>query len=85
MAKVSTPLAAMAPWLELAGEGFDETASPALARAEETGARFVHAAFEGRPCRRRAGDARARVAEQLPEGPATVVIPVGGGGPPQGS
>ena len=65
--------------VELAGEGFDETASLALARAEETGATFVHA-FEDARVVAGQGTLGLELAEQLPEGPATVVIPVGGGG-----
>ena len=65
--------------VELAGEGFDETAALALARAEETGATFVHA-FEDARVVAGQGTLGLELAEQLPEGPATVVIPVGGGG-----
>ena len=65
--------------VELAGEGFDETASHARARAEETGATFVHA-FEDARVVAGQGTLGLELAEQLPEGPATVVIPVGGGG-----
>ena len=65
--------------VELAGEGFDETASLARARAEETGATFVHA-FEDARVVAGQGTLGLELAEQLPEGPATVVIPVGGGG-----
>ena len=65
--------------VELAGEGFDETASHARARAEETQATFVHA-FEDARVVAGQGTLGLELAEQLPEGPATVVIPVGGGG-----
>ncbi len=65
--------------VELAGEGFDETASLARARAEEAGATFVHA-FEDARVVAGQGTLGLELAEQLPEGPATVVIPVGGGG-----
>ena len=65
--------------VELAGEGFDETASLARALADETGATFVHA-FEDARVVAGQGTLGLELAEQLPEGPATVVIPVGGGG-----
>jgi threonine dehydratase len=65
--------------VELAGEGFDETAALARARADETGATFVHA-FEDARVVAGQGTLGLELAEQLPEGPGTVVIPVGGGG-----
>ena len=65
--------------VELAGEGFDEAAGIARARAEETGATFVHAFEDGRVVAGQ-GTLSLELAEQLPDGPATVVIPVGGGG-----
>ncbi|HET6682266.1 MAG TPA: threonine ammonia-lyase [Gaiella sp.] len=65
--------------VELAGEGFDEAAGLARARSEETGATFVHA-FEDARVIAGQGTLGLELAEQLPEGPATVVIPVGGGG-----
>jgi threonine dehydratase len=65
--------------VELAGDGFDETAALARARADETGATFVHA-FEDARVVAGQGTLGLELAEQLPEGPGTVVIPVGGGG-----
>ena len=65
--------------VELAGDGFDETAALARARADETGATFVHA-FEDARVVAGQGTLGLELAEQLPGGPATVVIPVGGGG-----
>ncbi len=65
--------------VELAGEGFDEAAALARARSEETGATFVHA-FEDARVIAGQGTLGLELAEQLAEGPATVVIPVGGGG-----
>jgi threonine dehydratase len=65
--------------VELAGEGFDEAAALARARSEETGATFVHA-FEDVRVIAGQGTLGLELAEQLAEGPATVVIPVGGGG-----
>jgi threonine dehydratase len=65
--------------VELAGEGFDEAAALARARTDETGATFVHA-FEDARVIAGQGTLGLELAEQLPEGQATVVIPVGGGG-----
>jgi len=52
-----------------AGAGFDEAVAAGLRHVEETGATFVHAFDDPRV-----------IAGQLPVGPGTVVIPVGGGG-----
>ncbi len=65
--------------VELAGEGFDEAAMLALERAREVGATFVHA-FEDARVIAGQGTLGLELAEQLPAGPGTVVIPVGGGG-----
>jgi threonine dehydratase len=65
--------------VELAGEGFDESAALAHERAVEAGATFVHP-FEDARVIAGQGTLGLELAEQLPEGPATVVIPVGGGG-----
>ena len=65
--------------VELAGEGFDEAAGLARTRANETRATFVHA-FEDARVIAGQGTLGLELAEQLPDGPGTVVIPVGGGG-----
>jgi threonine dehydratase len=65
--------------VELSGEGFEEAAGLARQRAAETGATFVHA-FEDARVVAGQGTLGLELAEQLPDGPATVVIPVGGGG-----
>jgi threonine dehydratase len=65
--------------VELAGEGFDEAAGLARTRADETRATFVHA-FEDARVIAGQGTLGLELAEQLPDGPGTVVIPVGGGG-----
>ncbi len=65
--------------VELAGEGFDEAAALARQRAEDTGATPVHP-FEDPRVIAGQGTLGLELAEQLPDGPATVVIPVGGGG-----
>ncbi len=65
--------------VELAGEGFDEAYAQALERMRTTGATFVHA-FEDPRVIAGQGTLGLELAEQLPEGEATVVIPVGGGG-----
>lgn len=64
---------------ELAGEGFDEAHVAARAYERERGATFVHA-FEDARVIAGQGTLGLELAEQLPVGPATVVIPVGGGG-----
>jgi threonine dehydratase len=65
--------------VELAGEGFDEAAAVAHERAVETGATFVHPFEDGRVIAGQ-GTLGLELADQLPDGPGTVVIPVGGGG-----
>jgi threonine dehydratase len=64
---------------ELAGQGFDETYVTAKAYEATTGATFVHA-FEDPRVIAGQGTLGLELAEQLPPGRATVVIPVGGGG-----
>ncbi len=64
---------------ELAGEGFDEAHVAARAYEQERGATFVHA-FEDPRVIAGQGTLGLELVEQLPPGPATVVIPVGGGG-----
>ncbi len=65
--------------VELAGEGFDEALEAARAREGATGATFVHA-FEDARVIAGQGTLGLELARQLPDGPGTVVIPVGGGG-----
>jgi threonine dehydratase len=65
--------------VELAGEGFDEAAQAGHVHMAETGATFVHAFDDPRVIAGQ-GTLGLELAGQLPEGPCTVVIPVGGGG-----
>ena len=65
--------------VELAGEGFEEAVQAAHAFEAETGATFVHALTTPRIIAGQ-GTLGLELAEQLPDGPCTVVIPVGGGG-----
>ena len=64
--------------VELAGEGFDDCVHAARAFEAEAGATFVHA-FEDERVIAGQGTLGLELAEQL-DGPATVVVPVGGGG-----
>ncbi len=61
------------------GEMFDDALEAARAHEVETGATFVHA-FEDPRVVAGQGTLGLELAEQLPEGPGTVVIPIGGGG-----
>jgi threonine dehydratase len=65
--------------VELAGEDYDESLAAARAIERETGATFVHA-FEDPRVIAGQGTLGLELADQLPEGPGTVVVPVGGGG-----
>ena len=65
--------------VELAGEFFDDAEEAAREREVSTGATFVHA-FEDARVIAGQGTLGLELAEQLPEGPGMVVIPVGGGG-----
>ncbi len=65
--------------VELAGAFFDDAVDAARAFEQRTGATFVHA-FEDPRVIAGQGTLGLELAEQLPPGPATVVIPVGGGG-----
>ncbi len=65
--------------VELSGEFFDDAADAARAYEARTGATFVHA-FEDPRVIAGQGTLGLELAEQLPEGPGTVVVPVGGGG-----
>ena len=62
-----------------AGEMFDEAVAAARSYEAETGATFVHA-FEDPRVVAGQGTLGLELAQQLPEGPGVVVIPVGGGG-----
>jgi threonine dehydratase len=63
----------------LEGDGYDECVERARAIESETGATFVHAFDDVRVIAGQ-GTLGLELAEQLPPGPGTVVIPVGGGG-----
>lgn len=63
----------------LAGEGFDDAVAAARLHVESTGATFVHAFDDPRVVAGQ-GTLGLELAEQLPPGPGTVVIPIGGGG-----
>ncbi len=63
----------------LAGEGFDEAVTAGQEHVERTGASFVHA-FDNPRVIAGQGTLGLELAEQLPPGPGTVVIPIGGGG-----
>ena len=65
--------------VELAGEDYDESLATARAVERETGATFVHA-FEDARVIAGQGTLGLELADQLPDGPGTVVVPVGGGG-----
>ena len=65
--------------VELAGEGFDEAVAAAERIVARTGATFVHP-FEDSRVIAGQGTLGLELAVQLPPGPGTVVIPVGGGG-----
>jgi threonine dehydratase len=63
----------------LGGEGFDDAVTAARGHVESTGAVFVHAFDDPRVVAGQ-GTLGLELAAQLPPGPGTVVIPVGGGG-----
>jgi len=63
----------------LSGEGFDDAVAAGRAHVESTGAIFVHAFDDPRVVAGQ-GTLGLELAEQLPPGPGTVVIPIGGGG-----
>jgi threonine dehydratase len=65
--------------VELAGEGYDEAVATAREIERDTGATFLHA-FEDPRVVAGQGTLGLELAEQLPDGPGTVVVPVGGGG-----
>lgn len=63
----------------LGGESFDDAVAAARLHVEATGATFVHAFDDPRVVAGQ-GTLGLELAEQLPPGRGTVVIPVGGGG-----
>ena len=63
----------------LEGDGYDDCVEAARRIEQETGATFVHAFDDPRVIAGQ-GTLGLELAEQLPEGPGAVVIPVGGGG-----
>ena len=63
----------------LAGESFDDAVAAATLHVEEAGATFVHAFDDARVVAGQ-GTLGLELAEQIPTGPGTVVIPIGGGG-----
>jgi len=63
----------------LGGEGFDDAVAAARLHVEATGATFVHAFDDPRVIAGQ-GTLGLELAEQLPPGAGTVVIPIGGGG-----
>jgi threonine dehydratase len=65
--------------VRLGGEGFDEAVAAARLHVETTGATFVHAFDDPRVIAGQ-GTMGLELAEQLPPGAGTVVIPIGGGG-----
>ena len=65
--------------VQFAGDGFDEAVDAAWEFQREVGATFVHA-FEDLRVIAGQGTLGLELAEQIPPGEATVVIPVGGGG-----
>ena len=65
--------------VELAGEDYDEALAAARELERTAGATFVHAFDDVRVIAGQ-GTLGLELVEQLPPGPATVVVPVGGGG-----
>ena len=65
--------------VQFAGDGFDEAVDAAWEFQREAGATFVHA-FEDLRVIAGQGTLGLELAEQIPPGEATLVIPVGGGG-----
>jgi threonine dehydratase len=63
----------------LDGDAYDDCVAKAQSIAEDTGATFIHAFDDPRVIAGQ-GTLGLELAEQLPEGAGTVVIPVGGGG-----
>jgi len=65
--------------VEMVGEGFEESVDAARAIERDQGATFVHAFDDVRVIAGQ-GTLGLELVPALPEGPGTVVIPVGGGG-----
>jgi len=65
--------------VEMVGEGFEESVDAARAIERDQGATFVHAFDDARVIAGQ-GTLGLELVPALPEGPGTVVIPVGGGG-----
>jgi threonine dehydratase len=65
--------------VELAGEDYDEALETARALERDNGATFVHAFDDPRVIAGQ-GTLGLELAEEMPEGAGTVVVPVGGGG-----
>ncbi|MGI8972587.1 MAG: threonine ammonia-lyase [Gaiella sp.] len=65
--------------VQLVGASYDDASDAARALETETGATFVHAFDDPRVVAGQ-GTLGIELAEQLPSGPGTVVVPVGGGG-----
>jgi len=63
----------------LDGDAYDDCVAKARSIGDETGATFIHAFDDPRVIAGQ-GTLGLELAEQLPEGPGTVVIPIGGGG-----
>ncbi|MDO4887717.1 MAG: threonine ammonia-lyase IlvA [Actinomycetaceae bacterium] len=69
------------PWIEqiIGGATFDEASAAAVAYAEQTGATYVHPFDDPRTIAGQ-GTVVKEIFEQASEKPASVVVPVGGGG-----
>jgi threonine dehydratase len=65
--------------VQLAGEDYDEALATARSLESQNGATFIHA-FEDARVVAGQGTLGLELADQLPGGPGSVVIPVGGGG-----
>ncbi|HKY24994.1 MAG TPA: threonine ammonia-lyase [Gaiella sp.] len=65
--------------VELSGEGYDEALDVALSLAAEGGSTFVHAFDDPRVVAGQ-GTLGLELVDELPPGPGTLVVPVGGGG-----
>ena len=79
MAKVEAARGVRRPRRPTRARGTTRRSTPARPIERETGATFVHA-FEDPRVIAGQGTLGLELADQLPEGPGTVVVPVGGGG-----